>query len=166
MIISEALKNLYKIQINELLSSHGLTNQCTLNFNNGSADYCNNCVYDSISKVSANIYNGSGPQPFPEYTMCPVCMGLGVKKTNAKTKTIYLAVIFDSKYFINLNSRVANIPDGTIQTICHKNYTLDIRSSSSLSISTVPNIFYERIEDVNPVGLGDLDYIFTTWKRL
>lgn len=166
MILSQEFKNLYKNQINQLLSANGLTNKCTLYFDNGSADYCNNCVYDSMSKSSANIYNGSGPQPFPEYTMCPVCMGIGVKKNNTKTKNILLAVIFDSKYFININNRVVNIPDGTIQTICHKSHTLDIRSSSSMSVDSVSNIFYERIEDVNPAGLGDLDYIFTTWKRL
>lgn len=166
MIISQELKNIYKNQINQLLSPNGLTNPCTLYFNDGSTDYCNNCIYDSLSKSSANIYNGTGPQQFPDYTVCPVCMGLGVKKNNNKTKKIYLAVIFDSKFFINLNNRVANIPDGTIQTICHKNHTLDIRNSSSMSVDSVSNIFYERIEDVNPVGLGDLDYIFTTWKRL
>lgn len=165
-ILNQAFKDLYKQQIDLLLSQNGLTNQCTLYFNNASTDYCSNCVYDSLSKTSANIYNGIGPQPFPDYTVCPICMGNGVKETNNKTKKITLAVIFDSKFFINLNARVVNIPDGTIQTICHKTHILDIRNSSSMSVDSVPNITYERIEDVNPAGLGDLDYIFTTWKRL
>jgi hypothetical protein len=165
-IINQAFKDLYKQQINMILSSNGLTNQCTLYFNNGSTDYCNNCVYDNLSKISAGIYNGTGPQPFPDYTVCPICMGNGTKENNNKTKKITLAVIFDSKFFINLNKSIVNIPDGTIQTICHKNYINDIRSSSALSVDSVPNISYERIEDVNPAGLGDLDYIFTTWKRL
>lgn len=165
-IISSSFKNIYKQQIDYILASDGLTNSCTLYFDNGSADYCNNCVYDTITKISSNIYNNSGPQPFPEYTICPVCMGMGVKKTNTKTKKIFLAVIFDSKFFINLDSRVTNIATGTIQSICSKNLTLDIRNSTSMSVDNMPSIMYERIEDVNPVGLGDLNYIITTWKRL
>lgn len=170
MIITQDLKNIYKNTINELISSHGLTNQCILSFNNGSADYCDNCIFDPVSKISANTYNGVGPRSFPDYTICPECMGLGVKQSNIKTKTLSLAVIFDSKSFINFDpkagvslSPVVNIPNINIQTICHKNLTLDIKNCSSMSIN---NISYERVGDVNPVGLGDLDFIFTNWKKL
>jgi hypothetical protein len=69
------------------------------------------------------------------------------------------------KYFLNINTKTVNVPDGTIQTICHKNHTMDIRNSNSISVDSVANISYERIEDVNPAGLGDLDYIITTWRR-
>jgi hypothetical protein len=163
MIITQDLKNIYKNTINELISSHGLTNQCVLSFNNGATDYCDNCLFDPVSKISSNIYNGIGPRSFIDYTICPECMGLGVKQNNTKTKTLSLAVIFDSKYFINFNAKVINIPDISIQTICHKNSALDIRNCSSMSIN---NVSYERAGDVNPVGLGDLDFIFTNWKKL
>ncbi len=165
MIINNAFKNTYKIMINEILSSHGLTNLCTLRFNNSDTDYCNNCRYDTIVKASANLYNNTGPEPFPDNTICPVCMGMGIKQNNNTTKKIYLAVILDSKYFLNINTKTINVPDGTIQTICHKNHIMDIRNSNSISVDSVPNISYERIEDVNPAGLGDLDYIITTWRR-
>jgi hypothetical protein len=92
-------------------------------------------------------------------------MGMGTKQNNNMTKKIYLAVIFDSKYFLNINTKTVNVPDGTIQTICHKNYMLDIRNANALYVDSVANIGYERIEDVNPAGLGDLDYIITTWRR-
>lgn len=165
MIINNSFKNLYKTMINEILSSHGLTNPCTLKFNNGSSDFCNNCNYDPITKSSSNLYNNTGPQPFPDYTICPVCMGMGTRQNNNITKKIYLAVIFDSKYFLNINTKTVNVPDGTIQTICHKNHIMDIRNANALYVDSVPNIGYERIEDVNPAGLGDLDYIITTWRR-
>jgi hypothetical protein len=170
MIITQELKNIYKNMINELISPNGLTNKCILSFNNGTSDYCDNCLFDPISKVSANIYNGTGPRSFINYTVCPECLGLGVKQNNNKTKTVNLAVIFDSKSFINFDpkvgvplSSVVNIPNINIQTICHKNLALDIRNCSSMSIN---NTSYERVGDVNPVGLGDLDFIFTNWKRL
>lgn len=170
MIINQQLKNIYKNMINELISPNGLTNKCILSFNNAASDYCDNCLFDPISKVSANIYNGTGPRAFVDYTVCPECLGLGVKQNNNKTKILNLAVIFDSKSFINFDSKVGvslspvvNIPNVDIQTICHTNHALDIRNCSSISIN---NISYERIGDVNPVGLGDLDFIFTNWKRL
>lgn len=170
MIITQDLKNIYKNMINELISPNGLTNKCTLLFNNGSSDYCDNCLFDPVSKISANIYNGSGPRSFPDYTVCPECLGLGVKQNNTKTKVISLAVIFDSKSFINFDARVGvplssivNVPNIDIQTICHKNNALDIRNCSSISIN---NVSYERTGDVNPAGLGDLDFIFTNWKKL
>ena len=164
-IITQDFKNLYKQAIDEILSSHGLTNPCVLQFNNTTTELCDNCVYDPISKVSSNRYNNTGPAPFTEYTICPVCMGTGSKAHNKVTKTMSLAVIFDSKYFVNLDRKVVNIPAGTIQTICSKNYALDIRNCSNMYVTTFPNVFYERIEDVNIAGLGDLEYIITTWRR-
>jgi hypothetical protein len=164
-IINAAFKNLYKEAINEILSQHGLTNSCTLQFNNSAADVCNNCIFDPMSKVSSNRYNGSGPQPFTDYTVCPVCMGAGIKQNNNTVKQVYLAVIFDSKYFINLDRKVVNIPDGTLQTICNKSHTLDIRNCNSMKVDAFPHVSYERVEDVNIAGLGDLEYIITTWRR-
>jgi hypothetical protein len=165
MIITKDLKKLYATFIDDIISQHGLTNSCLLRFNNGSSDLCPNCVYDILNKCSLNQYNNTGPQPFDSGTICPVCMGMGSKKNNNKVKKVYLAVIMDSKYFMNLDSKVVNIPEGTIQTICSKDLVLDIRNANSLIIENIPNISYERIQDVNYAGLGDLNYIITNWKR-
>jgi hypothetical protein len=42
---------------------------------------CNNCVYDSVGKKSANVYSSGGPAPFVNSRICPVCMGTGKKET-------------------------------------------------------------------------------------
>lgn len=164
-IISKQLKDTYRMMIDEVLSEHGLTNQCTFYYKNSSIEYCDNCIFDTITKVSSNMYNGTGPIPFVNNTICPQCMGLGQKQNNEKTKNITLAVLFDSKYFLNFDSQVVNVPNIFIQTICSIKYANDIRNASSMSIANLPNIYYERIGDINPVGLGDLDYIFTNWKK-
>ena len=71
-IISKELKNIYKDMIDEILSDNGLTNECLLYYQNDSIEYCNNCIFDPITKTSSNIYNDSGPAPFTDYTICPV----------------------------------------------------------------------------------------------
>lgn len=165
-IINQEFKNLYKTMIDELLGVNGLTNKCTLYFNNNSTAYCHNCLYDKASEMSSNVYNGSGPAPFDEYTICPVCMGSGKTLLNTKNKTLSLAVIFDSKYFLNLANKLVNIPEGTVQIIAPKNYAEDLKTCSYLVIDAYPSIKYERIDDINLSGLGDLNYIFLNWRRV
>lgn len=165
MIIHQTFKNLYKSMIDEILSIHGLTNKCTLYYL-GSEDYCNNCIFDRSSNVSSNIYNGTGPAPFDDYTLCPVCVGAGKVLLNDTTKELYLAVILDSKFFINLSNKLVNIPDGTIQIISDKKHKEDLRKSSYLVVESDPDTKYEKIQDINLVGLGDLNYIFMNWKKV
>ena len=165
MIINQEFKNLYKSMIDEILNTHGLTNKCTLYYE-GSEDYCNNCIFDKSSNISSNIYNGIGPVSFDDYTLCPVCLGSGKVLLSSVTKELYLAVVLDSKFFINLSKRLVNIPDGTIQIISDKKYSEDLRKCSYLIIESDLNTKYERIDDINLVGLGDLNYIFMNWKRV
>lgn len=164
-IISQSFKNTYKMMIDEILSAHALTNQCTLYYKNNSIGYCDNCLYDPITKTSANLYNNTGPSPFTNGSICPECMGLGKKQNNDYTKTLSLAVIFDTKYFLNFDSKVVNISDGMIQTISSIDHTNDLRNAAAMSVNSVSNILYERAGDINPVGLGDLNYIFLNWKK-
>jgi hypothetical protein len=165
MIITQNFKNLYKSMIDEILSNHGLTNKCTLYYQE-LENYCNNCIFDKSSNVSSNVYNSTGPAPFDDYTLCPVCMGSGKVLLSNTTKELYLAVIIDSRSFINFPNKLVNIPDGTIQIISDKKYSEDLRKCSYLIIESDLNTKYERMDDINLVGLGDLNYIFMNWKRV
>lgn len=163
MIINQNLKNLFKQQINTILHQQGLTNPCTLYFT-GSTDYCNNCLFDRASNLSSNIYNGTGPVPFDDYTMCPVCMGSGKTLLNNTIKQMYLAVILDSRYFINLSTKLVNITDISLQTICSRNHLQDLQACSYLVIDVDPSKKYEKIDNGTLSGLGDLDYIIMNWR--
>lgn len=163
MVINQNLKNIYKIGINEILSKTGLTNTCTLYYT-GSQNYCNNCLFDRSSNASSNVYNGSGPAPFNDYTMCPVCMGSGKTLLNTTTKKMHLAVILDSKYFVNLSSKLINITDISLQTVCSKEHWQDLQSCSYLVVDADSTKKYEKIDNGNLSGLGDLDYIIMNWK--
>jgi hypothetical protein len=163
MIINQDIKNLFKLGINDILSSTGLTNLCTLYYKE-THDYCNNCLFDRSSNMSSNIYNNTGPIPFDDYTMCPVCMGSGQTLLSDTKKELYLAVISDSKYFMGLPNNLVNIQDIALQIVCSKTNIDNLRSCSYLVINADPIKKYEKIDNGNLIGLGDLDYIIMNWR--
>jgi len=170
-VLSKEFKQLFNNAIDTILANDGLTVPCLVKyFGSGSTAHCNNCIFDPISGLSSNIYNGTGPSFFPEGGVCPVCMGNGIiSNTNVTTETIYLAVIFDSKYWINWSSKSANIPDGMVQILCKAELLPKLRNASELVIDTnlsaYGNYTYERAGDPEPVGLSNHGYIISMWKR-
>lgn len=168
-IISKEFKQLYNDAIDGLLQQNALTVPCRLKYSGQqNTTLCNNCIFDPISKLSSNIYNGTGPSSFNEGTMCPVCGGLGLSKSDSE-EIIYMAVLFDSKYWLNWSSKSVKISDGMVQTICLSSYLPKIRNANEVVFDTTleayGNYIYERAGDPNPVGLGDNRYIFTMWQR-
>lgn len=164
-MINQSFKNLFNNHITQLIGPNGLGSDCTLVFNNSVTELCDNCIYDSLSKASSNIYNESGPNPFSNGTICPVCMGIGSVQSNETTRHMNMAVILDSKYFFNISNRVVNLPNNTIQTICRIEELTYINNCSELIVDSIPNQSYERYEAPNPCGLGDQKYLITTWRK-
>lgn len=168
-IISPQLKEVFNNAIDALLAKNALTVQCRLKYSGQqNSTFCSNCIFDTISQLSSNMYNGTGPNPFPEGSICPVCVGMGMLLSDS-SEIISVACIFDSKYFLNLSSKTVNIPAGTIQTICSINLIPKIRNASEIivdiSLEQYGSYSYERAGDPEPVGFGDNRYISTIWKR-
>lgn len=168
-IISKELKQTYNDAIDSLLQQNALTVPCRLKYSGQhNQTLCSNCVFDPIAKLSSNIYNNTGPSPFTEGTMCPVCGGIGLITTDY-SEIIHMAVLFDSKYWVNWSSNTVKIPDGMVQTICLSSYLVKIRNAKEVVFDTnlepYNNYLYERAGDPNPVGFGDNRYIFTMWSR-
>lgn len=171
-ILTKELKQLYTNSIDMLLAKDGLTVPCVIKYHglDGNSSNCNNCVFDPISQLSANLYNDTGPSPFPEGGVCPICLGQGfIKQTAGSSETVYLAVIFDSKYWLNWSSKTLNIPDNMIQIICGIELLSKLRAASELLVDTALSPYghysYERAGDPEPAGLGDHKYIISMWKR-
>lgn len=175
-IITSEHKKIYNQAIDALLAESGITVSCKFVYvsqPDTNSMLCNNCIFDSIIKLSSNIYNGSGPVPFDNAAVCPVCLGAGFTKQEDKDniyeESIYLGVISDSKFFIKSGSQTINIPDGSIQTYCSINLLPKIRNASYLivdpSLEKYGNYAYERNGDPDPTGFGDNNYILTMWKR-
>lgn len=168
-IINPELKKIFTSGIDALLANNALTVECTLRYSGQqNKQFCNNCLFDSISQLSANIYNNTGPNPFPEGAICPICLGAGLIMTDSSQK-VYLACLFDSKYFMNNSAKFINITDGYMQTICKIDLISKIRNANELlvdsALNTYGNYLYERAGDPQPMGLGDNKYIITLWKR-
>jgi len=168
-LISNDFKQLYNNAIDSLLAENSLTVKCKLKYSSSSfKTFCNNCVFDPIVKLSSNLYNGTGPTPFVENTICPICMGMGVSDSNSE-EYVHLAVIFDSKYFLAYNNKVVNVVDGTVQTICPITLMPKIRNANEIIIDSDIEKYggysYRRAGDPNPCGLGSNRYIFTMWTR-
>jgi hypothetical protein len=168
-IISANLKQTYKDAIDAILAQNALTVPCTLKYSNSANNIlCNNCIFDPISKTSSSLYNQVGPSPFPDHTICPVCLGMGVTK-NSVEEIIHMAVIFDSKYFLNWSSKTMNIPAGAVQTICSISLIDKIKDANEVvfnnNISNLGNYIYQRAGSPEPCGLGDHNYIITMWVK-
>lgn len=169
-LISSNFKHVFNQAIDALLENGSLTVPCKVRYSGQSNTIsCNNCIFDQISHVSANIYNNLGPNPFPDGSICPVCVGTGISTVDTVSEILYLACIFDSKYWLNYSSKSINIPNGMVQTLCHSNLLTKIRNAQDIimdtNISDYGNYTYERAGDPEPVGLGDNRYIITMWKR-
>lgn len=165
-LLTPALKQLYNNAIDALLNpSNGLVQNCILRYLSSPSQQglCNNCIYDSISKLSSNMYNGTGPKPFSDGGICPVCIGAGLidgVASSATSEVVRIAVIVDSKKFINIANTV-NIDSGIIQTISNKDLIAKLHNAFELEVH---NITYQRISEPQHCGLSDHKYITILWK--
>lgn len=169
-IFTPQFKNLFSDAIDSILEANALTLECKILYPNTNPVLCNNCIFDPIFNKSLNRYNNTGPSPFADLSLCPVCNGVGFN-THNKEENIYLAVIFDSKHWFNWGpkSNSVKIPDGMVQTICRSELLPKIRNADRILIDTSKNsygsYYYVRYSDPEFAGFGNTRYVFTMWQR-
>lgn len=165
-ILTDQFKQIYNDAIDSIIDpSTGLVQTCIIRYASApsSETLCNNCIYDNISKISSNIYNSFGPKPFPDGGICPVCIGAGIiigGISNTVSETIKLAVIIDSKKFINV-ADTANINNVTIQTVCKADLLNKLHNAVELELH---GSTYQRISEPQYCGLSDHRYITILWS--
>lgn len=150
-----------------LLASDGLTTKCLLNYGITKKDICPNCIYDPNLKKSSNKYKTGGPKPFVDGRICPYCNGAGSHGI-VKVEPIYLAVIWEYKYWINKPANFQN-PNGMIQTICDRALLDKFKQCKDLTIlytSNNSNPLFKLAEEPNPNGLGDNNYLICNWEKI
>lgn len=167
-LISAEFKQLFKDSIDTLLAQNSLSVPCRIKYENIKRDICYNCEFDPINQQSANIPKSSAQINFPINTICPVCQGFGFIDT-LSDEVVHLAIIFDSKYFLNWGSNTVNISDGIIQSLCSISLLPKLKEAKQLimdtTISNYAHFTYTRASDPQPVGLGANDYIITMWRK-
>ena len=167
-LITPEFKKIFKDSIDTLIAQNGLSVPCTLKYENSKRDLCYNCEFDPISQRSANRPKANPSVYFARETICPVCNGYGYIDTSTD-ETVHLAIIFDSKYWLNWDSKSARVSDGMIQSISKIDTLPKFKNCKEMimdtNLSGYDNYRYSLAGDPNPAGLGSNDYIITMWQR-
>lgn len=166
-LINDNFKKIFEDAIDTILSCHGLSTECELLYDSSNNVLCTNCVYDPINRRSSNIYNGTGPCDFPEGSTCPVCLGQGQISYTEKER-IHLALIVDSKSWLNWGSISVQIPNLAAQTISDITTMNQIMSCTSMKIVGLEKYdigYYLKAGHPEPLGLSNKKYILTNWVR-
>jgi hypothetical protein len=66
---------------------------------------CDNCKLDVDTGRSSGIYNGSGPFPFTNHTVCPRCMGEGRYEAD-RTSAIRMRLYWTAKDWVKTGVRI------------------------------------------------------------
>lgn len=91
--------------VDELIDGE-IGSSCTLYFP-AKREECDNCIFDTNTNSSSNIYKTGGPEPFENYSMCPRCFGKGYKELPVE-ETIRLRVYWDESSWKKLGISVAD----------------------------------------------------------
>lgn len=151
----------------------GLGKHCRLIFE-PKKNKCPNCGWDAANKRSNNHYRPGGPQPFPDGSLCPVCMGKGVIETEV-SQTIVMLCNWNAKSWlsmpgIDLSNVNLQLPGGAVQT---KGFVRDMErvlQSRKMVIDT-PNeglrryLFTLEGEPITPGNIIQGRYFIALWKR-
>lgn len=167
MVNYKSLQNVFKTQMDGLLSSSGLSTECRFNYGISKPTICPNCIYDVSLKKSSGKYKTDGPIPFALGKLCPYCNGVG-SYGETTSDTGYLAIIWDYKKWINPPPTVA-INQGFIQTICGKSYLAQIRQCKDMTVlyhTSNDNPTFQLYGEPEPIGLGDNIYLLTMWRKI
>jgi hypothetical protein len=81
-----------------------------------------------------------------------------------------MAVIFDSKYWFNWDSKSVNISNNMAQSICSISLLPKLQNAKEIIIDTTiagyGNRRYTRVNEPEVCGLGENRYIITMWQKI
>lgn len=151
----------------------GLGKHCKLLFD-PKRTKCPNCYWDQQNQRSANHYRPGGPQPFPDGSLCPVCLGKGVIEQEVSQDIVMLCNFNPRTWLVlpGLDPSTINlqIPGGAVQT---KGWMTDMEKvlQSRRMILDFPNqgihrYLYELAgEPVSPGNIVQGKYFVALWRR-
>lgn len=166
-IITTEFKALFNNAIDAMLENTALTVPVQLIYESTKFISCQQCQGDVIgNKPNTGGLVGS-LVPIGNISLCPTCHGSNRVKEEVSPETVYLAVVRNSKSFIDFNNVKA--PDGAIQTICAISLLPKLKRAKEIIVSSdilpYTKQKYTRIESESPEGLGQSNYCFIVWQR-
>lgn len=111
MQIPQSLLSLYESFADDFINSNFGVN-CTIYFPD-KTDICPNCIIDTMTRRSSNVYKTGGPEAFTNGMLCPVCNGEGYKKSSV-TEVIKLKVYYDRSKWVKIADNI-NAQNATAQ---------------------------------------------------
>ena len=156
------LQKTYNSMIDLMLADNGLTTNCTLVYGISKKNICPNCIFDSLTGKSSNQYKTNGPIPFEQNIICTYCYGIGYVGEETSEENTYLAVIWDSKKWINFNTDIKDT-DNYIQTIASSKLLSKLESVNYILVNGQK---FEIQQGSAYSGLGDSNYIILTWRKI
>lgn len=161
MIIPQSLFDIYNKTTSDFITSNFGVNCAIIYGSNKSV--CPNCVFNTLTKSSSNIYKSGGPVPFLNI-ICPYCEGVGYKNLE-QSETIRMRVYFDPKDFIKIEMPNTLVIDaGTIQCIGFLTDLPKIQKCQEVQVDTDNNQYgidrYNLSGTPNKWGLGQTKKYF------
>lgn len=166
-IITESLKQTFRDAIDALLEESALTVRCRFNYGDTKFTVCPNCLPGKNGR-SANKYNGTGPAPFDNRQICPVCAG--VYKIPVDTnEVISLMVIYNVGNWLKLPSNINN-PDAYVASFSDMTTYPKMKQVKDIlfdvDIEGNYDSVYQRYGELQPIGWGKNSYVLSTWKKI
>lgn len=175
-LISDQIRETARKAIDALMAPQeegGLGKRCRLHFEARKLK-CPNCGWDAANKRSNNVYRTGGPQPFPNGSLCPTCMGKGVLETPV-TKTIVMLCNWNAKTWVaipNLDLSNVNlqVPGGAVQTKGMVEDLDDVLQSRRMTIETTVAALrgQQFVLEGQPGEPGNIiqgEYFMAVWTR-
>jgi hypothetical protein len=139
---------------------------CTLNFP-PKKEACDNCLFDSNTNSSSNIYKTGGPIPFQKYGLCPRCQGSGYLEM-PKTEDVRLRVYWDKSTWKALGINVLD-PDTTCVVIGYMDDLAKLEKANTIllnsNIANIRKYLCTRNGEALPHGFRRNRYFIQAMKR-
>ena len=164
--IPSVLIDYHEWMIDELID--GVTGQvCELSFPDKDTQ-CDNCKISPDTKRSSNIYNGTGPNSFANFGICPRCAGLGRFQVPV-TETIRLRIYWDSKSWIKIGVSLAT-PDSSCMTIGYMTDLPKLERAKHIllpaDVSSIRRYEMNRVGEAVPHGFRQDRYFIQFFTRI
>lgn len=128
--VSSALWDTYKEFADFFIDDNNIGKSCTLVYP-PLREACSNCVINSVSGGSLNIYRHGGPAPF-NFGACPMCGGNGYRETETTT-TIRLRVYYNRRDWNRIVGNI-QIPDATAMVIGYLTDLTKLRQATEIRL--------------------------------
>jgi hypothetical protein len=165
-MIPNGLADIFNEAMDSLLSSE-FAKGCTLYLPPISTQ-CPNCLQNPNTGASIAVYNGFGPIPFQNGSICPVCNGQGYSKVSQSVNATVL--IYWDKSSIAKAGWPLEIPDDTVLISGFltdlPNFLKAERIQMYNGADGYPEYLFERAGDQIPRGLGKNRYFWGLWHRV